>query len=148
MCWWRRDVVCTIALPPTEFNVVPAALGDTDHPRMLHEPRDMIAPRAIEHLHEQVLDFANREQLCSYNYLDYHFDTAVGACRARTYDDTIDEVAFYPPRGIDVEHGESLRVLHYLAQRFRTVEVLCKEGYEPWRFDAAGPDDATGRSDQ
>jgi hypothetical protein len=99
------------------------------------EEEDSIFPVVIAHKCERIWhgDVLQAE----YNYLDYEFETDEHRYRARTYLDTVCEVAVYGPFLKDTQYvtpAEGVvidqRILDYLRRRFSVVKKLGPSGYE------------------
>jgi len=97
---------------------------------------DAIAPVRLEHRMDEVIVDGEPDQ--AYNYLAYRFERDGAAVTVRVYMDEADRALLFPPEpgGAMAEPSpaaERLRqdVLCYLARRFRLIEELGEEGYEP-----------------
>lgn len=97
---------------------------------------DAVAPARLEHRMEEVLVDGQPDQ--AYNYLAYSFERDGASVAVRVYMDEADRALVFPPEpsGARAERtpaAERLRqdVLCYLARRFRLIEELGEDGYEP-----------------
>ena len=97
------------------------------------EEQDRVDPPTIRHEVEEIAPEGEVEMI--YNYLTYEFEREGAICKARTYLDSIGEVAIFGPyasrddlRPIDAPEFKD-DVLAYLKRRFRAIEELGEEGY-------------------
>ncbi|HEY4986631.1 MAG TPA: hypothetical protein VII39_08435 [Bradyrhizobium sp.] len=93
---------------------------------------DPIQPTAIEHKCDDIHNGDMLEQ--QYNYLVYHFDSDGAYFLAKTYLDDVRTVSLHGPFASRTElrpTGAPLceRVLTYLRRRFRTIQILQKDGF-------------------
>lgn len=94
---------------------------------------DAIRPVSIRHEVEEIV--ADGELLQHYNFIEYEFEKDGAFCRARSYVESIGEVAVFGPfvsrddlRSITAEDFE-ISVLDYLKRRFDLVKALGEGGY-------------------
>lgn len=94
---------------------------------------DAIRPTAIRHEVDEIV--TDGELLQRYNFIEYEFEEDGAFCRARSYIDSIGEVAVFGPfisrgdlRPIPAEGLEN-NVLDYLKRRFDLIKELGESGY-------------------
>lgn len=101
------------------------------------EDEDAILPMRIAHNCERI--WHGDVLYAEYNYLDYEFETDEHLYRARTYLDTVFEVAVYgpfvrgaqyttPAEGVAIDQ----RILDYLRRRFPVLKTPGPTGNEPF----------------
>lgn len=118
-----------VRLPKTPFDRT-TVTGDGEPEREWRSYGDLINPSSIEHMIDEAVDLERKQIEFRYEFLEYHFAVAAGQVRARAYLDEMDHAAIYLPDGMTLEHADALRVLHYLARRFREVRTLGPDGYQ------------------
>ena len=91
---------------------------------------DVIQPSKIEHLVDESYRAGTKDLLYRYNFLRYEFRHPAGAIWARSYLDTIEHVAIYPPAGVGFDDDTVKRAVAYLSRRYADVRHLTDAGYE------------------
>ena len=92
-----------------------------------------LEPTAIRHALDVGLARQGSAEF-AYNHIDYRFGTEPNAIWARTYVETIAKVSVHNLEQHDIASDHVIRVLMYLAARFKTIEIFdpnTAHGYQP-----------------
>lgn len=94
-------------------------------------PSDPTTPSKIEHLVEEGYDVGKNELIYHYNFLRYEFDHPAGVLWARSYLYRPEQVSIYPPQGVSLDDAIVQKAIGYLRRRYREIQKLGANGYEP-----------------